>query len=240
MTKRSLAALAAAMMLAGTGFVLPSAQAHDNYDDGYRDGYRAGYDAARNGRDYDDRGGYQGRDRGDEDRSGYDGGGYGTGGDRDDLWRRRYSRNYTYNDDSYYQDCHDRPDTAGVIAGALIGGLLGNAVGRGGGRAGATVAGVVVGGVAGAALTSHVECEDRGYIYRSYYDGFNSGHEDRAYPWRNPGNGHHGEVRVERYYTDPDGFRCVNFTQAANIGGDRSVRRGTACQEPNGTWAVVG
>lgn len=241
MTKGSLAALAAATMLTCAGFVPADAQPrpyHEGYDNGYRDGYRAGYEAARQGRGYDDQSGY--RDRDDEDQSDYGGGNDGAYGGRDEMWRRRYARDYSYNDDTYYRECRNEPDPAGIIAGALIGGLLGNAVGRGGGRAGATVAGVVVGGVAGAALTNHVECEDRSYIYRSYYDGFNGGREERAYPWRNPGNGHHGEVRIEHYYTDPDGFRCVRFTQATNIDGDRTVLRGNACQEPNGTWAVVG
>lgn len=241
MTRGLLAVLTAALMSISVGFVTANAQPrpyHEGYRNGYRDGYRAGYEAARHGQEYDDQAGYRDND---EDSSEYHGSDdSGAYGDRDNAWRRRYTRSYSYNDDSYYRECRNETDPAGVIAGALIGGLLGNAVGRGGGRAGATVAGVVVGGVAGAALTNHVECEDRSYVYRSYYDGFNGGREDRAYPWRNPGNGDHGEVRVEHYYTDPDGFRCVKFTQATNINGDRSVRRGTACQEPDGTWAVVG
>lgn len=232
MTKGSLAALAAVLMMAAAS--TPAAAQSGDYRDGYRDGYRAGYHDAQRGRDYDDRA----RDR-DEDRSGYDQGYGGRHDDRDDRWRQRYSRDYTYTDDSYYQECRDQPDPGGVIAGALIGGLLGNAVGRGGGRAGATVAGVIVGGAAGAALTSHTECDDRSYLYRSYYDGFNGGREDQSYPWRNPSNGHRGEVRIDHYFTDPDGFRCASFTQASNIDGRRSVRRGTACRQPDGTWAVV-
>ena len=41
---------------------------------------------------------------------------------RDDLdqrWRQSYSQTYTYNDDSYYQQCRNSPDPAGVIVGAL-------------------------------------------------------------------------------------------------------------------------
>jgi Ni/Co efflux regulator RcnB len=57
--------------------------------------------------------------------------------DREQLWRQRYSREYTYSDDIYYQQCRSEPDPAGVIVGALIGGLLGNAAGSG--RTGATL-----------------------------------------------------------------------------------------------------
>ena len=235
MTKGSLAVLAAAMLLSTAASMPANAQSRA-YDEGYRDGYRAGYDDARNGQQYDDRARSDDNDRPDGDSRQY--GGPST--DRSDLWRQRYTHTYTYQDDGYYRECRNRPDPGGVIAGALIGGLLGNAVGRGGGRAGATVAGVIVGGAAGAALTNHVECGDRSYIYRTYYDGFNAGRTHQSYRWRNPQSGNYGEVRVDSYYTDPDGFRCVNFAQSFHIDGDKRERQGSACQQPDGTWAVVG
>ena len=193
------------------------------YDEGYRDGYRAGFDDARRGRRFDDRvGPVAGAD------------------DRDGRWRQRYARAYTYNDDSFYQECRQSVDPAGVIAGALIGGLLGNAVGRGGARGATTVAGVIVGGAAGAALTRNLDCEDRSYAYKTYYDGFNAGRPNASYNWRNPRNGHYGEFRVADYYNDPDGFRCANYTQRIFINGRPQAAMGRACQQPDGTWAIVG
>lgn len=159
--------------------------------------------------------------------------------DRDDRWRRRYVRTYTYTDDSFYQECRRSVDPAGVIGGALIGGLLGNAIGRGGGRTGATVAGVVVGGALGAGLTSHLECEDRSYAYKTYYDGFNAGRANAVYRWRNPNTGHYGTFRVVRYYDDPDGFRCANYTQEIVVEGQPQLANGRACQQPDGTWTIV-
>lgn len=159
--------------------------------------------------------------------------------DRDQVWNRHYSRTYSYNDDAYYRECRNGPDPAGVIAGAIIGGLIGNAVGRGGGRTGATIAGVVLGGAAGAALTSNLDCEDRSFAYKSYYDGFNSGRPGSRYAWRNPRNDHRGEIRVVSYYNDPYGFRCANFTQTNYIGGRSYDARGRACRQPDGTWAVL-
>ncbi|HXJ01089.1 MAG TPA: RcnB family protein [Micropepsaceae bacterium] len=157
--------------------------------------------------------------------------------DRDELWRQRYSRPYTYNDDVYYQECHDRPDPAGVIVGALIGGLLGNAAGSG--RTGSTLAGVIVGGAVGAALTSNLDCEDRSYAYRTYYDGFNAGRPNAVYRWSNPRNDHRGEFRVVDYYNDPAGFRCSNYSQTIYIQGRPQEARGHACRQPDGTWAIV-
>jgi Ni/Co efflux regulator RcnB/surface antigen len=159
---------------------------------------------------------------------------------RDQRWSQRYSRVYTYNDDIYYQQCRNGPDPAGVIVGALIGGLLGNAAGRGGGRTGSTIAGVVVGGAVGAALTSNLNCEDRSYAYKTYYEGFNSGRPGSRYEWRNPRNNHRGDFRVGSYYNDRDGFRCAKFTQTIYIQGHRQQRaNGIACRQPDGTWAVV-
>ena len=165
-------------------------------------------------------------------------GGFGNN-DPEQLWRQRYNRTYSYNDDSFYQDCRQSVDPAGVLAGALIGGLLGNVAGRGDGRTGATVAGVVIGGALGAALTSNLDCEDRSYAYRTYYDGFNAGRPNARYEWRNPRNDHRGEFRVGNYYNDPAGFRCANYSQTIYIQGRAQEARGVACRQPDGTWAIV-
>jgi surface antigen len=208
------------------------------YSNGYEQGYRAGYDDGRANHRFDDTDYTYGY--------GYDNGppgAYVQGGsgnyDRDQRWRQRYARTYTYNDDNFYQECREKVDPAGVIAGALIGGLLGNAVSRGGARGAGTVAGVVVGGVAGAALTRSLDCEDRSYAYRTYSDGFNAGRPNVAYQWRNPRNGHYGTFRVRDYYNDPDGFRCANYTQQIFVNGQPQAATGRACQQPDGTWAIV-
>jgi hypothetical protein len=87
--------------------------------------------------------------------------------DRDQRWRQRYARTYSYNDDTFYQQCRNGPDPAAVITGGLIGGLVGNAAGRDDNRTGGTIAGVIVGAAIGAALTNDMECQDRSYAYRT-------------------------------------------------------------------------
>lgn len=241
-SKTPLAILAAALMAATTAADLaaaPAPRARPNnpqyqkgYDDGYREAYRRayreGYRDARANRRFDDSDysyGYYDDDYGNDPRF--------------QRWRQRYTRAYTYTDDSFYQDCRTSVDPAGVIAGALIGGLLGNAIGSGGGRTGATVAGVIVGGTVGAALTRDLTCEDRSYAYKTYYDGFNAGRPNATYQWRNPRNGNYGNFRVADYYNDPDGFRCANYTQQIFINGRPQAASGRACQQPDGTWAIV-
>ena len=189
------------------------------YRNGYDEGYRAGYVDGRR----DNRGAHFGDVRRPDDRG--------------DRWAQRYQRTYTYEDDSFYRECRQAVDPAGVVAGALIGGLLGNAASRGKGSA--TVAGVIIGGVTGAALTKGLDCEDRSYAYKTYHDGFNAGRPNARYEWRNPRNGNRGEFLVQTYYDDPDGFRCANYTQQIFVAGRPQAASGRACQQPDGTWAIV-
>jgi surface antigen len=194
------------------------------YEDGYRAGYRAGYRTGQLGGRYNEV----------PPRIGAV-----APVDPNQRWRQRYGQTYTYNDDQYYQQCRNAPDPAGVIAGAIIGGLLGNAAGRGGARAATTVGGVIVGGALGAALTSHLDCSDRSYAYKTYYDGFNSGRPHSNWQWDNPDNGHYGDFRVGDYYTDQDGFRCATYTQQIYVQGMPQTTSGQACQQPDGTWTIV-
>ena len=76
---------------------------NDRLEQAYRDGYRNGFNDARDRRRFDDR--------------------YVVAGpppDRDARWRQRYTQTYTYNDDSFYRECRQSVDPAGVIAGAVL------------------------------------------------------------------------------------------------------------------------
>jgi Ni/Co efflux regulator RcnB/surface antigen len=156
--------------------------------------------------------------------------------DRENYWRRRYSRQYSYNDDLYYRECRGRSDPAGILVGGLIGGLLGRSIGDD--RAGATFAGIIIGGALGAALTRDLDCDDRSFAYRSYYDAFNGGRPGRIYAWRNPYNNHRGAFVVRGYYYDDDGFRCARYRHTVWL--DRRRRAdGYACRQPDGAWLFL-
>jgi surface antigen len=213
-------ALAGAVAVTATSSAVAQGRGNGPYRNGYDDGYREGFAAGRESV----RPAFV-PPRPDRDR------------DRDARWQQRYQRTYTVNDDSFYKECRQTVDPAGVVAGALIGGLLGNAASRG--KGGATVAGVIIGGATGAVLTRNLDCEDRSYAYKSYSDGFNAGRPGARYEWRNPKNGHRGEFLVRDYYDDPDGFRCANYTQQIFVDGRPQAASGRACQQPDGTWTVV-
>src|SRR6266550_1027579 len=195
----------------------PPDQYRQGFQDGYRSGYRAGNDASKNRQRYDDTDysygyGYDNPARGYFNGPGP---GYNSGpnvsDDRGRRWQQRYARTYTYNDDAFYQDCRQSVDPAGVIAGGAL----------------------------GAALTKSMDCGDRSYAYKTYYQGFNAGRPNAAYEWRNPDNGHYGNFRVADYYNDPAGFRCANYTQQIFINGRPQATTGRACQQPDGTWTIV-
>jgi len=157
--------------------------------------------------------------------------------DRGELWRRHYSRDYTYADDPSATECHNKVDPVGTAAGAVLGGILGNAAGHGSG--GATVVGVIAGGAIGAALTQKMECDDRSYAYSTYSRGFNAGRKNADYTWENPRNKHRGRLHVIDYYNDEDGFRCSVYSHRIQVDGRREEARGRACQQPDGSWAII-
>lgn len=156
--------------------------------------------------------------------------------DRDNFWRRRYSRAYSYNDDLYYRECRGRSDPAGILVGGLIGGLIGRSIGDE--RAGPTFAGIIIGGALGAALTRDLDCDDRSYAYRSYHDAFNGGRVGRVYAWRNSRSNHRGAFVVRSYYYDEDGFRCARYRHT--VWSDRRRQAdGYACRQPDGAWLFL-
>jgi Ni/Co efflux regulator RcnB/surface antigen len=161
---------------------------------------------------------------------------------RDDWrarWESRYHRVYTMQEDPYYAECRSQPDPAGALVGAVIGGLLGNAAGGRRDQGAATFAGIIAGGAIGASLTSKMSCEDRSYAYRTYAQGFGAGRANASYEWRNPDNGDYGRFKVLDYYEDEDNFRCAVYNQTVYIGGRPQEAHGRACQQPDGTWAII-
>jgi surface antigen len=244
MFHKSIVTVLGAALMAGSAIQTAGAQPFNDgrgnsgpsYEQGYADGYHHGWDDFRTKAPFNDRGVYsppvnfpQRPDM--------------RGDDAVRRWQDQYQRQYSYQDDNYYRECRTQSDPGGIIAGALIGGILGNAItsgGRGGGgQAVGTIAGVVLGGALGASLTRNMDCDDRSYAYNTYYNGFNSGRAGVPYQWRNPSNGHYGDFRVNDYYNDQSGFRCANFAQQVYVGRRPQMTNGRACQQPDGTWAVI-
>ena len=156
--------------------------------------------------------------------------------------REAYEHAYGPDRDPYYRDCQQQRannQAGGLIIGAIAGGLLGSTIARGPSRGAGTVLGAVAGGAVGAGIGGSLNCEDRGYVNRTYYSGFESGRRNADYRWRNDSTGNYGTLRVNDYYQDRDGFRCARYTQTIWIDGRSVPANGHACRQYDGNWAIV-
>lgn len=128
---------------------------------------------------------------------------------------------------------------SGAVVGAVAGGIIGNQVGNGTGRVLATVAGAFVGGIVGHSIGQSLDEQDRRLAQEAEYAALESGQSGVARPWRNPDNGHYGEVIPKRTYRR-DSYDCRDFEHTVYIDGRRQTMTGTACRNPDGTWRNVG
>jgi len=74
---------------------------------------------------------------------------------------------------------------------------------------------------------------------RAEFAALEDGQSGTSTPWRNPDNGHYGEVVPSRPYKR-HGRQCRDFTHTVYIGGEPQTMRGRACRNPDGTWKSVG
>lgn len=133
--------------------------------------------------------------------------------------------------------CETKQDT-GTVVGAIAGGVIGNQFGRGGGRVASTMAGAVIGGIVGNNIGRRLDQRDRQLAMRAEYDAWDHGPPGRPTRWRNPDNGHYGEVIPEGRY-QRGGLDCRDYIHKVYIDGRPEEMRGTACRNPDGTWTQV-
>ncbi|HYD17901.1 MAG TPA: RT0821/Lpp0805 family surface protein [Patescibacteria group bacterium] len=129
--------------------------------------------------------------------------------------------------------------TVGALGGAVAGGLLGSKIGKGSGASWATGAGAVLGALAGSSIGKSLDQADRMYAQQAW---------DRAYTapigqtvrWNNPDNGHYGTVTpVREGRSTSTGSTCREYKQSIFIDGQAQTAVGTACQNSDGSWAIV-
>ncbi len=151
-------------------------------------------------------------------------------------------QNYRVQDDPYYRECQQRRQgnqVAGLIIGGLLGAGLGSTVARGPARGGGTAIGAILGGALGASVGGQLNCDDRNYVYNTYYDGFERDVPRREYRWRNARSGNYGTFYVGDYYQGPRGYRCATYTQTIWVRGRPVPANGHACRQPDGNWVIV-
>lgn len=122
-------------------------------------------------------------------------------------------------------------------AGAAIGAGTGAAVGSyvTGSEWGA-IAGGALGAFAGSRIGAELDRRDRErfiYAMREVPPG-------QEYEWRNPDTGAYWEVTPRATYQAPQGYPCREFVMRGHYHDEDDQMVGTACQQPDGTWEVVG
>ncbi|WP_026789399.1 RT0821/Lpp0805 family surface protein [Pleomorphomonas oryzae] len=126
--------------------------------------------------------------------------------------------------------------TLGTLAGAVGGAALGSAFGSGSGKVAAIAAGALVGGFLGNQIGASLDAESQQYNYNASVQALDTGAPQQ---WRNPQNGVYGTV-APGPVAYVNNRTCRPYTNTVYIDGQPQVARGTACQNPDGSWQVVG
>ena len=134
--------------------------------------------------------------------------------------------------------CANKQDS-GLAIGAVAGGVIGNQFGGGKGKIATTALGAVIGGIVGSEIGRSMDKQDRMLAQQAEFGALERGESGRPHSWRNPDNGHYGEVipgpPMRRGYED-----CREYTHRIYIDGRPQAMRGVACRNPDGTWRNVG
>ena len=130
-------------------------------------------------------------------------------------------------------------ESIGSLSGAAIGGILGSKVGGGSGQLWATGAGAVIGGLIGKDIGRSLDNADRGYLNTANNQA-HSAPVGETVAWNNPESGNSGTVTTTRDGYSTAGRYCREYQQTIVVGGREERAYGTACQQADGSWEIVG
>lgn len=129
--------------------------------------------------------------------------------------------------------------TIGIILGGTAGGLLGSQIGKGDRRLVAIGVGTVLGALIGREVGRSLDRTDQVLAVAAEHQAL-SGPPGCRVGWRNPENGHLGDVRLLRDYDDPGrGGYCREYQTTVRIDGRRESAYGLACRRRDGSWQIV-
>lgn len=127
----------------------------------------------------------------------------------------------------------------GAVSGAVIGGILGSKVGGGNGQLWATGAGAVIGGLLGSEVGKSLDKADLAYLNRANTQA-HSAPIGETVSWNNPDSGNYGTVTPTRDGYSTASRYCREYQQEIFVDGRSETAVGTACQNADGTWEIVG
>lgn len=127
----------------------------------------------------------------------------------------------------------------GAVSGAVVGGILGSKVGGGNGQLWATGAGAVIGGLLGSEIGKSLDRADMAYLDEANQRA-QSAPIGETISWSNPDSGNYGNVTPTRDGRSTAGRYCREYEQEIYVGGQRETAVGTACQNSDGAWEIIG
>jgi surface antigen len=137
--------------------------------------------------------------------------------------------------------CADRgpKETAGGLLGGAGGAVAGAQFGSGTGRLAAVAAGTILGALIGSEVGKSLDRADRAYLHETTVHALEYSPSGYTNTWRNPDSGHYGYVAAQPAYRTGAGAYCREYQQSVVVGGRVEEAYGTACRQPDGSWAVV-
>ena len=126
----------------------------------------------------------------------------------------------------------------GTGIGAVGGGLIGSLFGAGMGKVVATAAGGLIGGWLGNAAGGALDDADKKKASEAV-GAAETAPVGETISWANPDSGNSGATTVTGESLDEAGNRCRDFQSTVTAGGKDEIAHGTACRQPDGSWAAV-
>ena len=130
-------------------------------------------------------------------------------------------------------------ETGGTLLGAGTGALIGSQIGHGRG----TMVGVAIGTLAGAMIGQGIgrslDRADQLAMEHKTQETLETARTDQTATWINPDTGHSGTITPVKTYQTEAGQYCREYQQTVRVGGTRQQAYGTACRQPDGTWAIA-
>lgn len=125
--------------------------------------------------------------------------------------------------------------TVGAVGGGAISGLACSRLGRGNGKIAITAACALAGGIAGLGIGNAIDrsnAQQHDTMFRSP--------PGSQFRYQDPQTGGRGNLLMLQPTADATGSYCREFQHEAYVGGRMERMHGRACQQPDGSWRIVG
>ena len=126
-------------------------------------------------------------------------------------------------------------ENIGTVAGGALGAAVGSQIGGGSGRTAAMIGGALLGGYLGRTIGRNMDDSDRRQAGVALSDP-----NRQPSSWTNPETGYRYTVTPINDYTSATGQPCQDYIMDIDMNGRTEQVRGTACQQSDGSWQVVG